>query len=266
MRAVRTHTSKRDNGTATRRVATLAAVLVAGLLGTNLVWGDSTAEALWGYEGDRGPEHWGSLEPAFAACSAGAEQSPIDLVGAQPSSHAPITFDYTPRLSTVVNNGHAIQVNVDRGSGILLDGTRYELLQFHFHQASEHTVRGARLPMEMHLVHRSDQEALAVVGVLVEEGNANAALEPIRRLLPTQSGSSAAIPEAVDVAALLPEPRTVWRYRGSLTTPPCTEGVAWIVMTEPVALSAAQVAVFGALYRNNFRPVQPLNRRVLGRE
>ena len=115
------------------------------------------------------------------------------------------------------------------GNGITLDGTRFELLQFHFHHGSEHTLDGAQLPMEMHLVHRSDRGALAVIGVLLGECAA-------------------------------------WRYRGSLTTPPCTEGVSWIVMTEPVTLSAAQIAAFGALYARNYRPVQPLGRRKLGRD
>ena len=165
----------------------------------------------------------------------------------------------------VVNNGHTIQVNVDRGSGIVLDGTRYELLQFHFHHGSEHTVGGVRLPMELHLVHRSERGALAVVGVLLEEGAANATLTPIWERFPRRANWAAALPEAFEVAALLPAPRSAWRYRGSLTTPPCTEGVSWIVMTESVTLSAAQIAAFGAIHPRNFRPVQPLNRRTLGR-
>ena len=165
-----------------------------------------------------------------------------------------------------MNTGHTVQVNVDPGSGITLDGTRYELLQFHFHHASEHTVAGVQLPMEMHLVHRSDRGAFAVVGVLLGEGAANEALAPIWARIPSHAGSAEALPDAVEVAALLPEPRTAWRYRGSLTTPPCTEGVAWIVMSEPVTLSAAQIRAFGALYARNFRPVQPLGRRTLGRD
>ena len=247
------------------RLVTVA-VVVAGLVGSNLLWGDSAGEVQWGYEGDRGPAHWGSLDAAFSTCGAGTAQSPIDLAGGTDGDFAAIEFDYGAHLATVVNTGHTIQVNVDPGSGITLGGTRYELLQFHFHHGSEHTVGGVRLPMEMHLVHRSDRGALAVVGVLLGAGAANEALAPIWERIPSQrqlgrgsagrgSGGGAAAGTA-----------TAWRYRGSLTTPPCTEGVAWIVMSEPVTLSAAQIAAFGALYARNYRPVQPLGRRTLGRD
>ena len=160
------------------RLVTVA-VVVAGLVGSNLLWGDSAGEVQWGYEGDRGPAHWGSLDAAFSTCGAGTAQSPIDLAGGTDGDFAAIEFDYGARPATVVNTDHTVQVNVDRGSGITLGGTRFELLQFHFHHGSEHTVGGVRLPMEMHLVHRSDQGALAVVGVLLGEGAANEALAPI---------------------------------------------------------------------------------------
>ena len=265
MHAMLAHTFKADIGAGTRRSAALILLGIAGLIGAGVLWGDSTVEVLWGYEGDRGPAHWGSLDKAFSACTYGTEQSPINLVAGAPADYPAVEFDYGPRSGTVMNNGHTIQVNVDRGSGIVLDGTRYELLQFHFHRGSEHTVGGVQLPMEMHLVHRSGGGALAVVGVLLGEGAANDTLAPIWERLPRQANWAVALPEALEVAALLPAPRTAWRYRGSLTTPPCTEGVSWIVMTEPVTLSAAQIAAFGAIYPRNFRPVQPRNRRTLGR-
>jgi carbonic anhydrase len=265
MGAVRTHASKPATGIVMCRLVTVA-VVVAGLVGSNLLWGDSAGEVQWGYEGDRGPAHWGSLDQAFSTCGAGTAQSPIDLAGGTDGDFAAIEFDYGARLATVVNTGHTIQVNVDPGSGITLDGTRYELLQFHVHHGSEHTFGGVQLPMELHLVHRSDRGALAVVGVLLGEGAANEALAPIWARIPSHAGSAEALPDAVEVAALLQQPRTAWRYRGSLTTPPCTEGVAWIVMSEPVTLSAAQIAAFGALYARNYRPVQPLGRRTLGRD
>lgn len=222
---------------------------------------------VWSYEGNRGPACWGALDEAFSACADGAEQSPIDLAtGAAEGDYPAVAFDYGPRAGTVVNTGRTVQVNVDRGSGIMVGGTRYELLQFHFHHASEHTVVGARFPMELHLVHRSDAGDVAVVGVLLRDGAANETLAPIWAHLPREAGSTAAVPGMVRVAELLPETRTAWRYRGSLTTPPCTEGVSWIVMTEPVTLSAAQIAAFGALYPRNYRPLQPLGRRILGRD
>ena len=257
--------SKTTAGTATRRAAALAAAVVCGLSGAHDLRGDSTGEVLWEYEGDRGPVQWGSLDQAFSTCADGAEQSPIDLAAAMEGDFPAIEFDYGSRLAMVVNTGHTIQVNLDRGGGITLGGTRYDLLQFHFHHGSEHTLGGVRLPMELHLVHRSPGGALAVVGVLLREGAANETLAPIWKHLPSRANWSVALPEAIEVAALLPADETTWRYRGSLTTPPCTEGVSWMVMTEPVTLSAEQIAAFGALYPHNYRPVQPLGRRTLGR-
>ncbi len=252
-------------GMVTRRAAASVLVL-CGLFAALNSWGETTAEVLWGYEGKRGPAHWGSLDQSFSACAEGTEQSPVDLVSGTDRDYPAIKFDYGPRLAMVANNGHTIQVNLERGDGITLDGTRFELLQFHFHHGSEHTLDGAQLPMEMHLVHRSDRGALAVIGVLLGEGAAHEALAPIWERLPSQANWAVALPEEIDVMALLPKPRTAWRYRGSLTTPPCTEGVSWIVMSKPVTLSAAQITKFGALHPRNFRPPQPLRGRTLGRE
>ena len=212
-----------------------------------------------------GPAHWGSLDQAFAACACGSEQSPIDLSGLLADDYPAVAFDYDPRSCTLLNDGHNILVNVDRGSGIILDGTRFELIQFHFHHAGEHTVNSTRWPMEMHLVHRNHHGALAVVGIFITAGSGNEALAPLWERLPPRPAPAVAVPVAVDVAALLPGRRTAWRYRGSLTTPPCTEGVSWVVMSDPVTLSAAQIATFAAIYSNNYRPVQPRNLRFLSR-
>lgn len=220
----------------------------------------------WSYEGDKGPARWGSLHPAFSDCARGAEQSPIDLVDAETHEQRPIEFDYAPAPIVLLNNGHAIQVNYAPGSGMTLDGIRYELLQFHFHHGSEHTVAGVRLPMELHLVHRSGKGALAVVGVLLKEGRENHVLAPIWRHMPARPSPAAVAPASVDAFALLPEERTAWRYRGSLTTPPCTQGVSWVVMTEPVEVSAQQIATYGAVFPDSYRPTQPLNRRALTRD
>jgi len=217
----------------------------------------------WGYEGPHAPEHWGSLDPGFAACSHGREQSPIDLTGAEPVTLSEIGFEYAPSPISIQNNGHSIQVNYEPGSGIVLDGTRYGLVQFHFHHRSEHTVDGADCPLELHLVHADADGALAVVGVFVEEGAANGALAPVWRHLPAKAGPAALVQGTVDAAALLPERRTTWRYRGSLTTPPCSEGVSWLMMTEPVTASREQIEAFAALFPVNNRPVQRLNGRRL---
>ena len=219
--------------------------------------------AHWGYEGEHGPAHWGSLHPGFGVCSSGREQSPIDLTGAEAEVLSEIGFDYSPSPISILHNGHSIQVNYEPGSGIVLDGTRYELVQFHFHHRSEHTVDGADFPLELHLVHADADGALAVVGVFLEEGGANEALAPVFGQMPAESGPAALVEGTVDAAALLPEQRTTWRYRGSLTTPPCSEGVSWLMMTEPVTASREQIEAFRALFPGNNRPVQPLNGRRL---
>ena len=246
--------------------ALAAGLLLAGLFGVSTLWGADLPHVNWGYGGDVGPAHWGSLDPAFATCAAGSAQSPIDLTGAQSVAQPPIEFDYAPRAAEIVNTGHTIQVNVAAGSGIIIDDIRYELLQFHFRRGSEHTVAGVRLPLELHLVHRSEDGALAVIGVLYHAGAANQALGPIWDLLPSEPNTATALPDTVDLAELLPERRTTWRYPGSLTTPPCTEGVSWAVMTEPMSLSEAQIEAFRAIYDGNYRPVQPVNERLLFRD
>jgi len=217
----------------------------------------------WGYQGELGPDHWGSLDPAFAVCTGGREQSPIDLRGAAREALSEIVFEYAPSPISIQNNGHTIQVDYQAGSGIVLDGTRYGLTQFHFHHRSEHTVDGADFPLELHLVHEDAAGALAVVGVFLEEGAANEALAPVWRHLPAEAGPAALVAGTLDAAALLPERRTTWRYSGSLTTPPCSEGVSWLMMTEPVTASREQIEAFRALFPVNNRPVQPLNGRRL---
>jgi carbonic anhydrase len=171
---------------------------------------------------------------------------------------------HTEHVADTVNNGHTIQVTYTEGDTLTVGDTGYELVQYHFHAPSEHTVAGKHFPMEMHLVHRSAAGALAVVGVLIEEGAANAAFDPIWSTLPKGKGAESHLEHVkVDVDDLLPKTRTVWRYDGSLTTPPCSEGVKWLVMTTPVALSAAQIAAFTAVVEPNSRPVQPRNGRVI---
>lgn len=217
----------------------------------------------WGYEPQNGPACWGELDPAFNACGGGEEQSPVDLTAGRRAGPIPIEFDYRRTRVAVENNGHTIQVNPDPGSATILNGVRFDLLQFHFHHASEHTVDGNQLPLEMHFVHQSEDGSITVVGVLFKEGKPNETLAPVWAHLPPEPTASRVVAGELDLASLLPATRTTWRYRGSLTTPPCTEGVQWIVLTEPLTMSAAQIAAFGAIYPNNFRPVQPLGERVL---
>jgi carbonic anhydrase len=241
------------------RAATLAVALALVAIGVAL----AQEGVHWSYEGESGPEHWGDLSPEFAACAKGVEQSPVDIPASSPANPADIAFSYQPSALKIFNNGHTVQVNYDQGSSITLDGMTYSLVQFHFHAASEHAIGGAHSPLEIHLVHKNAQGGLAVVGVLLKAGAENPAYAPVMQNLPTQVSQQAA-PVAgatVDANALLPAQRSYWRYNGSLTTPPCSEGVKWLVMNTPVELSEAQIAAFTSIHKNDARPVQPFNSR-----
>ncbi|MCG2586315.1 carbonic anhydrase [Massilia sp. TS11] len=207
---------------------------------------------------------WGELSKDFATCKIGGAQSPINIETAKATRAKldPIDFQYTPTAAEVVNNGHTIQVNLAKGSAIQIGGARYELLQFHFHTPSEEELDGKRLPMVAHLVHKNAEGKLAVVGVLFKEGKENAALAPVFAAMPAHEGGSAKLASFAPLA-LIPAQRGYYAFSGSLTTPPCSEGVRWQVMQAAAEVSPAQVAAFRKLYAMNARPVQPLNGRVV---
>lgn len=219
--------------------------------------------AHWTYEGEEGPEHWGAISADYAACGSGKEQSPIDLAGFGEEDLANITFNYQPSKVNILNNGHTIQVNYDEGSSIDLDGMTYKLAQFHVHAPSEHSVEGKLADAELHLVHKSDDGKLAVVGVLINKGAENAAFKDVWAHLPAEKADAMTVDGMVMAADMLPQVQTTYRYAGSLTTPPCSEGVAWNVMTTPIEMSEAQLAAFSAIVEANNRPVQPLGDRSL---
>jgi carbonic anhydrase len=221
------------------------------------------AAAHWSYEGESGPAHWGSLSPDYVACSAGASQSPINIVTPAARDLANPVFHYQPTTVNITNNGHTIQVNYDPGSYIELDGARYDLTQFHFHSPSEHMVNGKLSSAEVHLVHIAADGKLAVVGLLVESGVQNAGIDTFWSSLPATSGPVQRLSAQANAADMLPAVQLTYRYVGSLTTPPCTEGVKWAVMVQPIQMSDAQLAAFRQLYDGNNRPGQPLNGRVL---
>lgn len=217
----------------------------------------------WSYEGDTGPQHWGSLEADYEACGLGKKQSPIDIAKPTQADLKNVEFHYSPSALNIVNNGHTVQVNYDPGSYIVLDGTRYDVTQFHYHAPSEHEVDGKGFPAELHIVHADSQKNLAVVGLLLQSGAENEALAPfIDNLPPTQSEERDAGVQ-IDIKGLIPADQTTYRYDGSLTTPPCSEGVEWVVMTTPVSLSADQLSALGDVYDANNRPVQALNGRTV---
>jgi carbonic anhydrase len=222
-------------------------------------------EIQWAYAGPGAPEQWGKLKPEYEACAKGERQSPIDIKDGARLDLPPIVFDYQPAALRIVDNGHTVQVNYAEGSAITLGGERYELKQLHFHKPAEERIDGRTFDMSAHLVHRSASGRLAVVAVLFEaREQSNAFLRGLWPHLPLEQGREISNKEVmVDVNALLPEARTYFTYIGSLTTPPCTEGVQWVVLKTPVEVSPDQVAVFGKLYSMNARPLQPARGRLI---
>jgi carbonic anhydrase len=216
----------------------------------------------WGYSGEAAPDKWGALEPSFASCASGKVQSPVDVPSSKAGSAHPAAIAWHPGAKDIVNNGHTIQVDYRPGSTLKVDGRPYELKQFHFHAPSENHIDGQAFPLEAHFVHADAEGKLAVVAVMFSEGAASAPLEALWKAIPAHEGEKKSLPASFDASTLLPRDRSHYRFAGSLTTPPCSEGVTWLVMREPVTASAAQVAAFTrAVGFANNRPVQPLNGR-----
>lgn len=214
----------------------------------------------WSYSGIAGPEHWGDLSPEFSACSLGEEQSPIDLRQPVKADPGAMVIDYQTVPLRIMNTGHSIQVNVDPGNTVTLNNHTFTLKQFHFHHPSEHTVDGINLPMELHLVHANHQGKLAVLGIFMVEGEPNPTLKLVWEAMPSQPSEEITVASAIiNLAALVPEQRASFRYLGSLTTPPCTEAVQWVVFQSPLEVSTAQLGAFQALFPLNARPVQARN-------
>jgi carbonic anhydrase len=218
----------------------------------------------WTYQGKAGTLVWGKLDPSYAECAKGHEESPVDIRDARlDSALKPIEFHYIAGPVLIENNGHTIEVHVNPGSYIVADGVRYDLVQYHFHHPSEHSVKGKLVDMELHLVHQSAQGKIAVVAVRLSEerGTPNAILATLWEQLPTKTGQTNKITDMVNPGGMLPGDRGYWSYEGSLTTPPCTEGVRWFVFEQLVSISRSQLNAFIAVYKLNSRPVQGLHGR-----
>jgi carbonic anhydrase len=221
-------------------------------------------EVHWDYEGENGPQAWGRLKPAFNVCAIGKRQSPINIVDGNTlqGPAEPVQFNYTPSDASVVNNGHTIQVDVQGDNGIVVRGSNYRLVQFHFHTPSEEQINYKRSPMVAHLVHKNDEGQLAVVAILLELGKSNELIDKVWTYMPLDAGDRVRMPAGIlNMNELLPIDQRYYQFIGSLTTPPCTEGVLWMVMKQPIQISKAQYRLFTQLYPNNARPVQALNGR-----
>ncbi len=223
--------------------------------------GHADGPAHWAYNGAGGPQAWSSLKPEFAACAAGQRQSPIDIRGGLSVDLDPVRFEYQTSRFAVVDNGHTVQVNLPQGNAIEVGGKRYELLQFHFHRPSEERIDGRQFEMSLHLVHKNDQGQLAVVGLLFDKGQANAVMQQVWNNLPLEKNDEMQAGSTMELADLLPNDRRYFTYMGSLTTPPCSEGVKWIVMRQPVTLTKEQIDIFARMYPMNARPIQAASGR-----
>ncbi len=217
----------------------------------------------WSYEGEGSPANWGKLRGDFTTCATGRRQSPIDIREGIRVDLEPIQFDYKHSQFRIVDNGHTIQVNVGEGSTLSVMNRTYRLLQFHFHRPSEERVNGKSFDMVIHLVHQDDAGKIAVVAVLLEKGSENPLIQTLWNHMPLEVDREVAPAVAIDLNGLLPENRGYYTYMGSLTTPPCTEDVLWMVFKQPLPVSAEQVNIFARLYRNNARPIQPANNRLI---
>ena len=221
----------------------------------------------WTYEGKTGPSYWGDLADEFIACKAGTSQSPINIDASIQAQAANIEFNYHNTPLSILNNGHTLQVNYAPGSSITIGHDQYELLQFHFHTPSEHEVSSQSFPMEGHLVHKDASDRLAVVGVFIEEGRSNPFFQALVDNLPHGAGEEKAVHGAeVNVEDMLPHDRDIFTYSGSLTTPPCSEGVSWNVMSTPIEMSGEQIEAFSAILARNNRPIQELNGRLVSNQ
>jgi carbonic anhydrase len=222
----------------------------------------------WTYQGPKGAEHWSGLDPDYSACNSGTEQSPIDIRNAQKAQLPAIRFEYkSTLLKYLINNGHTIRVNYHdapgTGSFLLVGDKRYHLAQFHFHRPSEEYIDGKQFDMVLHLMHEAGDGKVFGVAVLLQAGGANAVIQRIWEHMPNTEGKEEAAGVEVNPAGLLPHNTTYYTYMGSLTAPPCTEGVTWFVLKTPVDISSEQISAFARLYPHDVRPLQPLNGRVI---
>ena len=212
----------------------------------------------WSYEGSQGPKNWAKLDPAYATCAAGHAQSPIDIQHAKPAELPPLGFGYRSVPLNIINNGHTILLNYAPGSTLTVGDKTYTLKQFHFHHPSEESIDGRGFDLVAHLVHDDGSGHLAVVAVLFKTGPSNPLLDAVWQNIPAQTGKATDVPSvSLNVTDLLPADHGYYTFAGSLTTPPCSEGVKWYVLKNQSTLSAEQLAAFAKLYPRNARPIQP---------
>ncbi|HEV7960537.1 MAG TPA: carbonic anhydrase family protein [Rhizomicrobium sp.] len=221
----------------------------------------------WSYGGDKGPAHWGALDPDYALCESGKAQSPIDIQTARKADLPALRFAYKPGPLTIINNGYtAVRVDYPAGNGnfLIVGGKRYELTQFHFHHPSEEAIHGKTYDMVLHLMHRGDDGKVVGVAVMLKQGHTDPTIDQLWKYMPASAGKDHLIPGVtIDPQSLVPAKTGYYTYEGSQTAPPCTEGVTWYVMKTPMEVSADEIAAFAKLYPHDVRPLQPLDGRMV---
>lgn len=219
----------------------------------------------WGYEGKTSPKHWGKLKEEFALCSSGKKQSPINIIATDDKNIPPLDFSYKTNSSSVINNGHTVQINIKNGSNVIIDHTKYELKQFHFHTPSENNINGKSYPLEAHFVHATKDGKLAVVAVMFKYGKSNPIIDKIWSKFPLKLHKKISLKlSSNDIKSLLPKNKEYYKFMGSLTAPPCSEQVKWNVFKTPLTISKKQVKkFFDILGHSNNRPLQDTNNRTI---
>ena len=217
----------------------------------------------WSYGGAENPTQWGKLSNDFALCELGKDQSPINIKNAVEDRASKIKFDYKPSPLSIVNNGHTIQVNYAEGSTVTINEEKYALVQFHFHTPSEHEINDKAAAMELHLVHRNEAGKLAVVGVMLNQGQPNPLIAEIWKQIPKVGETNTFSDRLINASNLLPSKKSYFSYAGSLTTPPCSEGVSWNLFVDPITVSEEQIETFSNIYQVDARPLQPINGRTV---
>jgi carbonic anhydrase len=245
-----------------KRYAFCFALLSATLLSTGSIV-LAAEDSHWSYSGETGPQNWAKLAPEYAACGIGVNQSPIDIGKTISAELSPLQFNYKSDGKTIVNNGHTLQINVEPGSWLRTGGEDFQLVQFHFHSPSEHQVNGELFPLEGHFVHQNSSGALAVIGVLFRAGERNTDLARIGAVAPQVIDQPEAIDMDIAELKLYGNHESYYRYNGSLTTPPCTEGVQWYMLKKPGHIAPEQAAKFVEFIGEDARGPQPINARIV---
>lgn len=242
---------------------TVIGIFIIVVIALLLSKGEPKHSAHWSYDGDEGQHNWASLDKKFEMCEKGLNQSPINISAPIDATLAPLIFEGNAKAKTFVNNGHTVQANFENGNYLTIENKKYELKQIHFHVPSENHIDGKVFPMEAHLVHADKNNNLAVIGIMFEVSEDNTTLNKLLRNLPENKDKKNEIKSEIFGYEILPESKEYYRFNGSLTTPPCTEGVKWIVLKTPVTISKSQLKDFEAVMPRNARDIQNINARTI---